>query len=217
MAMDHRFFGSRTGDSNYKFDGSGDCGMVDPGLTPPYETGKVGNRTLEVPTITKLVKDKGPRIDTTRLNPKDFQNVNGAWEWNEAKQTYVSVPMDMVEPPRLGLLVEEEDNIPCQEEKPHYTFPNHKTGPVKTVVFDDHNAYCTAKQEVEEKGLAPDQDARPSLTEFERALKNLLNKYSMENASSTPDHILAEYMHACLMSFNIATRAREHWYGRRVF
>jgi hypothetical protein len=206
MAMDHRFFGSRTGDSNYKFDGSGDCGMVDPGLTPPYETGKVGNRTLEVPTITKLVKDKGPRIDTTRLNPKDFQNVNGAWEWNEAKQTYVSVPMDMVEPPRLGLLVEEEDNIPCQEEKGHYTFPNHKAGPVTTAVFDK-----------EDNHTEPDQDARPSLTEFERSLKNMLNKYSMENDSNTPDFILAEYMHACLMSFNIATRAREHWYGRRVF
>ena len=84
------------------------------------------------------------------------------------------------------------------------------------MVFDDHNEYCTAKQEVEDNHTEPDQDARPPLTEFERALKTLLNKYSMENRSSTPDFILAEYMHACLVSFNIATRAREHWYGRRV-
>ena len=166
--------------------------------TEPWEFGNTGGAGEPDPFLTYdpvqkgtgLVKDKGPRIDTRRF----------------------------AEP----LKIEEEDNIPCdcgtcQEEKPHYTFPNHATGPVKTVVFDDHSMYCTAKQEVEEKGLAPDQDARPSLTEFERALKNLLNKYSMENASSTPDHILAEYMHACLISFNIATRAREHWYGRRVF
>jgi hypothetical protein len=162
----------------------------------------------EAPTrsINRLVKDKGPRIDTTAFNPKDFEHVvNGAWEWNEAKQKYVAVPMD-VEPPRLGLLVEEEDNVPCQEEKGHYTFPNHKTGPIKTVVFDQ-----------EADHTEPDQDARPSLTAFERALKNLLNKHSMENASSTPDFILAEYMHSCLINFNIATRAREHWYGRRVF
>ena len=155
--------------------------------------------TPEAPTHSRLVKDKGPRIDTTRLNLKDFQNVNGAWEWNEAKQTYVSVPMD-AESPRLGLLVEEADNITCQEEKGHYTFPNHKTGPVTTAVFDK-----------EDNHTETDQDARPSLTAFERALKNLLNKYSMENDSNTPDFILAEYMHACLTSFNLATRAREHW------
>ena len=199
-------------DYTYKFDGSGACGMVDPGLTPPYETGKVGNRCLEeVPKVTKLVKDKGPRIDTSRFDAKDFQNVNGAWEWNNDKQTYVSVPMEMAVPPRLGLLVEEKDNIPCDcgtcaEEKGHYTFPNHKTGPTKTVVFDK-----------EADHTEPDQDARPSLTAFERSLKNLLNKYSMENRSNTPDFILAEYMHSCLINFNIATRAREHWFGRRVF
>ena len=100
-------------------------------------------------------------------------------------------------------LTEEEDNIPCQEEKRHFTFPDYATGPITTVVFD--------------KQLAPDQDAWPPLTSFEQELKHLLNKYSMENDSNTPDFILAEYMHTCLTSFNLATRAREHWYGRRVF
>ena len=104
----------------------------------------------------RLVKDKGPRIDTRPF----------------------------AEP----LKIKEEDNIPCD------------------------CGTCA-----EEKQLAPDQDARPPLTSFEQELKHLLNKYSMESDSNTPDFILAEYMHACLVSFNVATRAREHWYGRRVF
>ena len=104
----------------------------------------------------RLVKDKGPRIDTRPF----------------------------AEP----LKIKEEDNIPCD------------------------CGTCA-----EEKQLAPDQDARPPLISFEQELKHLLNKYSMESDSNTPDFILAEYMHACLVSFNVATRAREHWYGRRVF
>ena len=165
------------------------------------------------PWVTKLVQDKGPRIDTTRFNPKDYEVgiakvaadtflpskgagvttvVNGAWKWNNQTQSYDAVPV-------LNM----NDEVFVQEETPHYTFPNHKAGPVTTVTFD-------GKTE-------PNQDARPPLTEFERGLKNLLNKYSMENDSNTPDFILAEYMHACLVSFNIATRAREHWYGRRMF
>jgi hypothetical protein len=75
--------------------------------------------SVEAPTRSRLVTDKGPRIDTRTF----------------------------AEP----LKIEEEDNIPCdcgtrQEEKSHYTFPNRKTGPTKTVVFDQE--HCTAKDEV---------------------------------------------------------------------
>jgi hypothetical protein len=51
-------------------------------------------------------------------------------------------------------------------------------------------------------------DAQPPLTAFEQDLRRLINKYSMENDSNTLDLILAEYLHACLTSFNITTRAR---------
>lgn len=69
----------------------------------------------------------------------------------------------------------------------------------------------------EEKPQDPLNPYRPPLTEFEQELRHLLNRYSMENASNTPDSILAEYLHSCLRSFNLATTQRERWYGRKVF
>ena len=49
---------------------------------------------------------------------------------------------------------------------------------------------------------------------FERELTALINKYSRENDSNTPDFVLADFLRGCLMAFNIATRSRETWYGR---
>lgn len=51
-------------------------------------------------------------------------------------------------------------------------------------------------------------------TEFERELEKLLNRYSKENGSGTPDFILAEYLNGCLEAYNLAVRTREHWHGR---
>lgn len=51
-------------------------------------------------------------------------------------------------------------------------------------------------------------------TNFETELQSLINKFSMENASNTPDFILAEYMKFCLDAFNQAVQQREKWYGR---
>ncbi len=49
---------------------------------------------------------------------------------------------------------------------------------------------------------------------FERELKGLINKHSMENGSNTPDFILAQYLQSCLDAFDTATQRREHWHGR---
>lgn len=49
---------------------------------------------------------------------------------------------------------------------------------------------------------------------FEEELIRLINKYSMENESNTPDFILAIYLGNCLAAFNQATQQRETWYGR---
>jgi hypothetical protein len=46
-------------------------------------------------------------------------------------------------------------------------------------------------------------------TEFERELKNLINKHCMENLSNTPDYILAKFLNSCLISFSEAIRDRE--------
>lgn len=51
-------------------------------------------------------------------------------------------------------------------------------------------------------------------TEFEDALKGLINRHSQENASNTPDWILAQYMGACLAAWNTGVQQRETWYGR---
>lgn len=45
-------------------------------------------------------------------------------------------------------------------------------------------------------------------------LESLLNRHSQENASNTPDFLLAEYLLDCLRAFNKVANAREAWYGR---
>lgn len=52
------------------------------------------------------------------------------------------------------------------------------------------------------------------MTEFEKELSALINKHSAENASNTPDYILAMYLDACLLAFNTAVQQRETWHGR---
>jgi hypothetical protein len=52
------------------------------------------------------------------------------------------------------------------------------------------------------------------MSELAHDLAAMLNKHSAENASNTPDFILAEYLLGCLAAFNVATQQRETWYGR---
>jgi len=51
------------------------------------------------------------------------------------------------------------------------------------------------------------------MSEFEKELTDLLNRYSIENESDTPDFILAEYLNNCLTTFDAAVNARRKWYG----
>jgi hypothetical protein len=50
--------------------------------------------------------------------------------------------------------------------------------------------------------------------DLEHALSAALNRFSAENASNTPDWILAQYLLGCLDAWNTATQQRETWYGR---
>ncbi len=50
--------------------------------------------------------------------------------------------------------------------------------------------------------------------EFEKELESLINRFSKENESNTPDFILAQYLSGCLATFNVAVQQRETWYGR---
>lgn len=52
--------------------------------------------------------------------------------------------------------------------------------------------------------------------DFKEELINLINRHSQENASSTPDFILANYIENCLCGFAEAIQQRETWYGKDV-
>ena len=49
---------------------------------------------------------------------------------------------------------------------------------------------------------------------FQTELQDLLNRYSKENGSDTPDFVLAEYMAMALKSFDYCVRYREAYYNR---
>ena len=52
-------------------------------------------------------------------------------------------------------------------------------------------------------------------TDFSRDLESLINRYSKENESNTPDFLLANFMIGCMASFNNTVNAREAWHGRK--
>jgi hypothetical protein len=54
------------------------------------------------------------------------------------------------------------------------------------------------------------------MNNFENELATLINRYSKENESNTPDFILARYMSDCLEAFTKASRNRESWYGKSL-
>ena len=56
----------------------------------------------------------------------------------------------------------------------------------------------------------------PPKGSFQKELEHLINCKSIEGGSDTPDFILAEYLRQCLDAFDMATRRREEWYGRRT-
>jgi len=49
---------------------------------------------------------------------------------------------------------------------------------------------------------------------FEKELETLINRYSQEGASNTPDFILAQFLLSCLAAWNTGVQQRETWYGR---
>ncbi len=49
--------------------------------------------------------------------------------------------------------------------------------------------------------------------DFRSGLVDLLNKFSRENMSNTPDWILRNYLCSCLDTFDTAVQQRDRWYG----
>lgn len=51
---------------------------------------------------------------------------------------------------------------------------------------------------------------------FIKEIERVINSFSKENDSNTPDFILAEYVKDCLDIFAKTSRARERWYGKEL-
>lgn len=58
-----------------------------------------------------------------------------------------------------------------------------------------------------------DIELRPPFVE---ELQCLINRYSIENESNTPDFILAKYMLTSLINWQDTCKAREEWYGKKM-
>lgn len=52
------------------------------------------------------------------------------------------------------------------------------------------------------------------MTSLETEIAAVLNARSAENASNTPDFILAQFLLGCLAAWNTGVQQRENWYGR---
>lgn len=62
--------------------------------------------------------------------------------------------------------------------------------------------------------IVPVETFRVPFTNFQMELKKLINRFSVENASDTPDSILASYLVNVLAAFNAATNERRKWYQK---
>jgi len=54
-----------------------------------------------------------------------------------------------------------------------------------------------------------------SITNFEKELQLLINRHSLENASDTPDFVLARYLRVCLENWSTCIKDRDSWYGSK--
>jgi len=65
------------------------------------------------------------------------------------------------------------------------------------------------------------QPSQPSqvtgqLLSFEIELSSLINKYSYESGSDTPDFILVGYLMRCINNWNYTVGQRERYYNREI-
>jgi hypothetical protein len=51
---------------------------------------------------------------------------------------------------------------------------------------------------------------------FEQQLESLINKFSLESASMTPDFILASHLRSCLDNWNTHIKQRDKWWSANI-
>lgn len=59
-------------------------------------------------------------------------------------------------------------------------------------------------------------DSQLKVDAFESELTTLINKYSLEPLSGTPDFILAYYLKDCLIAWQNAQQRRTAWYTKKL-
>ena len=64
---------------------------------------------------------------------------------------------------------------------------------------------------------SPESITKVESIPFVVALERLINRYSMESQSDTPDFILAEFILGCLATFANTAKKRDEWYGFTPF
>lgn len=68
-------------------------------------------------------------------------------------------------------------------------------------------------EQVDGFGVTKDEQAAYNRKKFVEELGALINTFSLENKSNTPDFILAEFMLHCLTAFEATSLRREAWFG----
>jgi hypothetical protein len=71
---------------------------------------------------------------------------------------------------------------------------------------------CQGSLVFEERSVEFDNTKWVKQTTFREELISLINRYSKENGSNTPDYILARFLDGCLKAFDLATLERDRWY-----
>ena len=106
--------------------------------------------------------------------------------------------------------------MPNQGDRPACDCLCHEHGNVTcSKCWNAHTAHHTAQEsaaQIVEQMNTPLDTIEPA-TSFLKELTHLLNRYSKENDSNTPDFILAEHLVDCLTALNRAIKKRSGWYG----
>lgn len=102
-------------------------------------------------------------------------------------------------------------NDPCPVCLPNF----YRSQPLHRQVVLPHDWRGTMPEYLEaiNRGEVRDITTRTT-TSFEKELEGLINRFSQENPSNTPDFILAQYLMGCLTAWNRGVQQRETWYGR---
>ena len=85
-----------------------------------------------------------------------------------------------------------------------------------TGVFDSTRATALIDR-IDRAALAAFGQTTQHQQTFESQLRALLNTWSKENSSNTPDFVLCQFMARSLEAFDGAVNARDRWYGFKPF